>query len=209
MLGWAIGNFGGADRRLRNYCVVGAILPDIDAIPYIFGAKYYEHFHHTFGHNVFLGALFTFWVGWKCGTARAWTLAALSFSSHLLTDAHFSGWNLYLFWPFSRKGYLFPNAVDLSHPSNIQAMYAGFALTVLLAFLYRRTPMDIFSPKLDQLFISFFRRKNNRCHACHRRSNQLCAVCGQPVCFRHGLVGPNWETLCASCARESRKAPPD
>ena len=28
-LGWSIGVVGSADRKLRNWCVVGAILPDI------------------------------------------------------------------------------------------------------------------------------------------------------------------------------------
>ena len=202
MLGWAIGNIGGADRRLRNYCVVGAILPDIDAVPYIFGAKYYEHFHHTFGHNIFFWLLFTIWVGWKCASARSWILGFLSFGSHLLTDAHFSGWKLYLFWPFSRVGFLFPNAVDLSHPSNIQAMYVGFALVILLAFRYQRTPIDVFSPKLDRLFVSFFRQKKLTCHLCRRRANQLCSRCRQPVCLRHGLVKRDWEIFCPACAQE-------
>jgi len=56
-LGWAIGNLGRADRKLRNWCVLGAILPDIDAFPYVFGAQYYGRWHHTFGHNVFSGGL--------------------------------------------------------------------------------------------------------------------------------------------------------
>ena len=34
-LGWLIGNVLAKDRTLRNYAVVGAILPDIDAIPYV------------------------------------------------------------------------------------------------------------------------------------------------------------------------------
>ena len=55
-LGWAIGNLGGADRQLRRYCVLGAILPDIDALSYIFGPQAYGRWHHTFGHNVFLWA---------------------------------------------------------------------------------------------------------------------------------------------------------
>jgi len=51
-LGWVIGNAGRNDRRLRNWCVVGAVLPNVDAIPYVFGPAAYGRWHHTFGHSV-------------------------------------------------------------------------------------------------------------------------------------------------------------
>lgn len=78
-LGWAIGNVGGVDRQLRKWCVVGAILPDIDAAPYVFGPEAYGHWHHTFGHNVFLWILFSGWVTWKCRSMRALVLSFLAF----------------------------------------------------------------------------------------------------------------------------------
>src|SRR6185503_18875084 len=112
-LGWLIGNLGGGDRRVRNYCTVGAVLPDIDAVMYAFGPLAYGQWHHTFGHNVFLWAAFTGWVGWRCQSWRAALLAFLSFGSHLLTDAQFSGWKQYLFWPVSHKGYVFSTVVQL------------------------------------------------------------------------------------------------
>src|SRR5262245_39279065 len=55
-LGWMIGAaVPGADRRLRAWCTVAAVLPDIDGLTYAFGPLFYSHWHHTFGHNVFLG----------------------------------------------------------------------------------------------------------------------------------------------------------
>ena len=58
-LGWAIGVLApGSDRRLRNWCVSAAVLPDVDALTYVLGDVAYGRWHHTFGHNVFLGALF-------------------------------------------------------------------------------------------------------------------------------------------------------
>ena|SRR6185369_11507465 len=56
VLGWTLGNVAGADRALRKWCVIGAILPDVDAIPFVFGAEAYGRWHHTFGHNVWLWA---------------------------------------------------------------------------------------------------------------------------------------------------------
>jgi LexA-binding, inner membrane-associated putative hydrolase len=202
-LGWAIGNLGGADRRLRMWCVMAAVLPDIDAIPFIFGPQAYGHWHHTFGHNVFVWFLFTAWVTYRCRSVRAAVLSFLSFGSHLLTDAQLSGWNLYLFWPFSREGYLFPTAVGLTAPINTHLVYYSFVAVGLLAMIFKRTPLDMFSPRLDQLFISFFRRKNLVCGFCARKGNQTCDQCQRPVCIRHGAVRKRTTVLllCPECSR--------
>jgi hypothetical protein len=203
-LGWTIGNFGGADRQLRNWCVVGAIFPDIDAIPYIFGPEAYGHWHHTFGHNIFLWILFTGWVTWKCWSMRALILSFLAFGSHLLTDAQLSGWDLFLFWPFSRAGYLFPHAVGLEAPINLHLVYYSFVLVALLAFLYQRTPIDIFSPRLDQLLISFFRKKPLDCLLCQGKCNQVCTQCESPVCLRHSIVTREFKVVCPVCAAKMK-----
>ena len=103
-LGWLIANAGGGDRRLRNYTVIGAVLPDIDAAPYVLGPYYYGLYHHTFGHNVFLWLLWALGGALACRSWKAGLLGLVAFGSHLLTDAYLSNWLLYLFWPFSRKG---------------------------------------------------------------------------------------------------------
>lgn len=206
-LGWLIGNLGGGDRRVRNYCTVGAVLPDIDAAAYLFGPQAYGEWHHTFGHNVFLWAAFTGWVGWRCGSWRAGWLAFLSFGSHLLTDAQFSGWKLYLFWPASRAGYVFPGAVGLEHPINYWLVYLSFVVAVLLAIACKRTPLDIFSPKLDRLVVSFFRRKDRSCATCGAACNQSCDGCAEPVCIRHGRVRKKLRLVCPACAGPERTNP--
>jgi membrane-bound metal-dependent hydrolase YbcI (DUF457 family) len=201
-LGWAIGNVGGADRELRKWCIVGAILPDIDAVPYIFGAEVYARWHHTFGHNVFLWAFFVGIVTYRCGSLRACFLSFLSFGSHLLTDAKLSGWDLYLFWPFSREGYQFARSVGLEAPINTHLVYYSFVAVALLAMFYRRTPIDLFSPKLDQLLISTFRKKTETCAICKNNCNQRCSQCHSPICFRHATVTRKILVLCAGCSRK-------
>jgi membrane-bound metal-dependent hydrolase YbcI (DUF457 family) len=198
-LGWAIGNFGGADRDLRKWCVIGAILPDIDAVPYIFGVESYSRWHHTFGHNVFLWALFVGFVTFKFRSPRACILSFLSFGSHLLTDAGLSGWPVDLFWPFSRSGYLFPGAVGLEAPINTHLVYYSFLLVGLLAFLYGRTPLEMFSEKLDQLLISVFKAKHLVCSVCQRKCNQRCFQCDGPICFSHATVTKKMVPLCPDC----------
>jgi len=173
-LGGAIGNVCGADRELRKWCVIGAILPDIDAVPYIFGAEAYGRWHHTFGHNVFLWAFFVAFVTCRCRSLRALLLSFLSFGSHLITDAKLSGWDLYLFWPLSREGYQFARSVGLEAPINTHLVYYSFVAVALLAMFCRRTPIDLFSPKLDQLLISTFRKKTKKCAVCGNKCNQTC-----------------------------------
>ncbi|HTL17922.1 MAG TPA: hypothetical protein VL793_11840 [Patescibacteria group bacterium] len=36
-----LGNWWGGDQKIRNYAVLGSILPDIDALPYVFEPYYY------------------------------------------------------------------------------------------------------------------------------------------------------------------------
>ncbi len=198
-LGWTIGNVGGADHRLRKWCVIGALLPDIDGLSFIFGAQAYGRWHHTFGHNVFLWALFVGWVGFKCRSKRALLLSFLSFGSHLLTDAQFSGWKQYLFWPFSDAGFLFRTAVGLDAPINTFLVYASFAVAALLAVVYRRTPIDLFAPKLDRLLISPFEAKPFSCWMCQRPSNQVCSQCERPICTRHTSVKGKLRLVCPDC----------
>ena len=198
-LGWAIGNIAGADRRLRNYCTLGAVLPDIDAAPYLLGPTYYSNYHHTFGHNVFLWAVFVGWVTWRCRSPRAFWLSLICFGSHLLTDAWLSGWVLYLFWPVSHARYILPGAVPLGAPINTFLFYFSFPFVAALAAIYQRSPIDIFSPKFDQLLLSFFRRRPLSCNTCGAKGNQTCAACQAPVCWRHATVKRGWRILCPTC----------
>jgi len=198
-LGWAIGNLGGADRRLRNYCVLGAVLPDVDAATYLFGPQAYGDWHHTFGHNVFLWAAFVAWVGWRCKSRRAFVLSGLSFGSHLLTDAQLSGWALYLFWPFSHKGYIFPTAVGLDAPINYWLVYVTPLVIVCLALLFKRTPIDVILPRLDRMLIASFQRKTLSCAVCAKGCNHVCDVCSQPICISHATVKKGLRLICPSC----------
>src|SRR5689334_14740998 len=113
-LGWVIGVLPPGDRRLRVWCVTAALLPDVDAGAMLFGMDAYVRWHHKPGHNIFLGILCVLAAGvhfWK----RPWTqkmaamvLVALCFASHILTDMKLSGWEVYLFWPFSGAGIRLP-----------------------------------------------------------------------------------------------------
>lgn len=198
-LGWVLGNLAGVDRKVRNYAVIGAILPDIDAIPYVFGPYYYGLLHHTFGHNVFLGIAFAAFGGWKFKSWRAATLGLVSFGSHLLTDAFLSNWHLYLFWPLSSKGYLPANSLELSSPVNTYLVYAIPLVLAVAGLVWKRTPLEWISPRLDELAVSFFRRKHAACATCTRPANLSCDQCHRPICPKHLQVGKHWRVLCPEC----------
>ena len=200
ILGWSIGVVGGGDSRARRYSTVAAVLPDVDAIPSLFNSGRYAELHHTFGHNVFVWLLVSAFVYLHLRSWRAGILIFLSFGSHLLTDAYLSGMNLYLFWPFSHQGFLSSHAVDLGHPLNTQLFYVGLVVIVILAVIYKVTPVDLFSPALDRLLVSLFSPRCFECHLCGRKTNQQCLNCHTPVCFKHSVIHRCFFILCKECA---------
>ena len=79
----------------------------------------------------------------------------------------------------------------------------------LLAALYKRTPIELFSPKLDQLLMAFFQRKHLSCAFCVRKCNQICCRCERPVCIHHGRVRRHLLLLCPECGAPGNPPPCD
>lgn len=208
-LGWLVGvATPGADRRLRVWCVVAAVLPDIDAIPFLFGKELYDRWHHTFGHNVFLGILTILAAAWHLRLRPPkrrffeTSLVGLCWASHILTDMKLSGWEVYLLWPFSRQGYEFFPMLSLGHPINFVLVYALMGAVVPLALWRGVTPLEILSPRLDRIVTNFFRRKELACVACARRCNNRCDGCDGPVCMSHGRLRWFDRIACPTCVEK-------
>lgn len=206
-LGWAIGVLSpGSSRRLRNWCLLAAILPDIDTASYLFGAVAYDRYHHTFGHNVFLGLLVAAVGAWHLrrepGRIR-WLLTplpGLCFLSHLLTDMKLSAYTVGLFWPLATVQYEFPNNIGLHAPINTYLIFASGAVTIVLAIRKKVTPLDLFSSRLDRIVLNFFRARTVECATCGRRCNERCDGCGEPTCLLHGRIGLGFRIWCPDCA---------
>ena len=209
-LGWVMGLLPpSSDRRLRAWCVAAAVLPDIDAGAMLFGIDAYARWHHKPGHNIFLGML--------CGAAAfvhfqarplrqrlmATGLVALAFASHLLTDMKLSGWEVYLLWPFSERGYGFQPILALGHPIN--AWLAGIFMTLpwLLAFWKPVTPLELISPRLDRIFLNAFRRKPWACSVCGSSCNTRCDRCEKPACMKHARINWRFQVACPACASKA------
>lgn len=206
-LGWLLGVVApSSDRRLRAWCVAAAVLPDIDTAAYLFGDVAYGNYHHTFGHNVYLGGACVALAAWSHrgrGLGRvllAAALVALSFASHLLADMKLSAYPVHLFWPLSRRGYEFSLNLGLAAPINTWLVYASIALAVLLAAAKGVSPLDLLSPKLDRIVLNTFRRKGLSCSTCGRACNERCDGCGASTCLRHGRVRGWFRVSCRACS---------
>lgn len=201
-LGWLLAHVGQSDRCLRNWCVAGAMLPDVDAVSYLFGIEAYARYHHTFGHTVWLGLAFVSLASWRLRSWRASVLTTICFATHLLSDAWTTRWGLYLWWPLSWQDYSLPGGIDLVSPINTALVYVSFLLVVLMALIFRRTPLDIFSPALDAALMTTLQRKDRHCHLCQRLCAQTCSSCGEAVCLRHAHLGKRFCLLCPVCVKK-------
>lgn len=208
-LGWLIGTLApDSDRRLRNCCVVAAVLPDIDAVAALHSWEAYNHWHHTFGHNAFLGvivaAVCALWFHKDRPLKRQALVAVavlLSFFGHLLTDAYFTRYEIFLFWPLNRDPYLFAEGYSLQSPINHYLVYGAFAAAVALTFLKGVSPLDVISPRLDRLVQAPFRKKDLECAQCSKPCNVRCDRCEAPTCGKHATLRWGFRVNCPECPK--------
>lgn len=206
-LGWLLGNVApGTDRRLRGWAVAAAVLPDVDAVAYLFGPEAYGRYHHTFGHNVFLGlavaaaaALHHRGAGARRALVAA-SLVAVAFATHLLTDMKLSAYAVHLLWPVSDRGFEFVPNLGLGAPVNTFLAYASFATAALIAFLLRRTPLELVSGRLDARVVRALSPRRLACAECGAPASDSCDACGRASCARHGRIGRGFRLSCAACA---------
>lgn len=208
MLGWAIGNLAGKEAGVRRFVTLAAVLPDLDGMGFFFGPRAYDQWHHTIGHNLYAWLAVAALAGWGFRSWKAALLSALAFGSHVIADMGLSGWPVFLLWPFSGRAFRFRHSFGLSDPVNIQIIYAGYVVVLLLALVCRRTPIELFSPALDRLVVSLVPPFRLVCHTCQRGASLVCAVCGAPVCVRHTRLRRRWSPLCPVCAASNPPGSP-
>lgn len=212
-VGWLVGVLApGSDRRLRACCVAATVIPDIDAAPYLHSYDAYARWHHTFGHNIWVGVLLAAVAAWL-HRDQPWKrrgliagLVGVCFTSHLLTDAWFTRYDVYLFWPLNRYGLLFEGGVGLVAPINGYLVYASMVMAVGLAFWKRVTPLDLFWPRLDRIVINAISKRDLSCGTCETSCNDRCDTCQTPTCLKHGKIRWSFWIQCPSCAGAEQPA---
>ena len=205
-LGWTLGVLAPkSEPRLRAWAFAAAILPDVDAIAYLFGPVAYMNYHHTFGHNVFLGALVAAAAAASHPRrALAAVVTLLAFGSHLLADMKLSAYSVLLFWPVSRAAYEFTPNLGLGASINTSLVYASGVVVVALAIWRKVTPLELISPRLDRIVVNVFRKKRLLCSTCGRACNECCDGCSKATCTRCAKVSARFRINCPSCERRSR-----
>ena len=208
-VGWALAEAGKSDRRFRAAVFFASVLPDLDGLLYFFGQRLYTAYHHMWTHGLLFSVVVSLVAAWACKTSRLKTLVftQLAFYSHYVGDYFFTQWGLYYFWPFSDKMFYFQHAVWLQHPLNYGLVGMAVLLVAALAVRYKRTPVEVISPALDERIVNMlFRRKNHCCHICGKKSNESCSSCGESVCLRHGTLDRHWSVTCSTCKQQQVEA---
>lgn len=200
-LGWLVGvSAPASDRRMRLWCVIAALIPDLDALA--------GRYHHTAGHNVFAGligvAAAAVWFRNDANRSlfTALGLVAASFAAHLLLDA-VAAVPLHPLWPASHRPF---TLVTLLPPGEWWTIVVAWLLIVApwgLAFWRLVSPLELISPRLDLLFLNLFRAKNRECSVCSHACNNRCHACTHPVCFKHGKIDLRFRVTCPPCASGS------
>jgi membrane-bound metal-dependent hydrolase YbcI (DUF457 family) len=209
-LGWVVGlATPNSDRRLRIWCVVAALVPDLDALAFLGGAKAEAVFRYGFGHNIFACVLLlvaAIWFFRGEPVRMLFTtlfLVATSFFLHLLLDLKVTGAPIRLFWPINQKALQLQPLLVVGRSIEFLVACALLALPWALAFWKWATPLEILSPRLDTLFLNLIRHKKYACTICGKKCNNRCTTCTRPVCFGHGKIGRGFRLTCATCAAGS------
>lgn len=206
-LGWLVGLAApNSDRHIRIWCVIAALVPNLDALAPLGGAKAEAVFRYAFGHNIFVGVLLLGGVIWSFRSEPVRTLftalflVAVSFALHLLLDLLITGAPIRLFWPLNQRALQLQPVLVVGRSIDFLVALALLALPWAFAFWKWVTPLELLSPRLDALFLNLIRHKKYDCTICGKKCNNRCTTCTHPVCFRHGKIGWRFKLTCSSCA---------
>ena len=204
LIAWALAHLVATDRRTRLWCVIAALVPDLDGLGIIFGPQVYQRYHHVLTHNVFFGLAVTVvsarWIGRR---PAALVLVLASFLSHVVGDYFGSGegWSLWPFWPLSSFEVLNPHAWPFVSWQNNVIGFTSVAVTLIIAVRWGRTPLEFFSPGLDRSVVDALRLRVRAtpCATCESRATARCHACGRAVCRQHVATPTYRHLVCAGC----------
>lgn len=156
--GWCIGNLFRFSPRERLFCMFAAAIPDIDGVGFFFSEEVYWRLHHYLGHNVFFGVGVA--LAMSAFSSRRWlafTVYAGLFHVHLIMDYFGSGpgWMIHYLWPLSAAAWKTHLVWDLYSWQNLTAAGILLAWTAGIAYVARRTPLELIAQRLDRRCCEF------------------------------------------------------
>jgi len=212
-IGWALAEAGRGTRRFRQVVFLSSLLPDLDGLSVLFGLAAYGTYHGVVTHAVAFSLAVSAAGAALCRGERfrAFAFTQLAFWSHVIGDYLLSGWALALWFPFSRAVVIWPHALSLFHPVNTALSILGLAYILWLGRRFKRTPIEVFSPQLDERIVNLlFEPKTLSCGVCARPANETCSRCGTALCPRHVSLTLRFAPTCPRCrGSTAKRANPD
>lgn len=158
--GWVLANALPLRPRERLFAMIAATLPDLDGLGIVFGQLMYQRWHHVACHNLPFCVIICGVMTALCGRSAAgriglFVLFATCFHLHLVMDYFGSGpgWPIVYLWPFSDFRFVNWQAWELSSWQNTLAAGVLLLVTVLIAIVKKRTPLELLMPSLDAKFV--------------------------------------------------------
>jgi membrane-bound metal-dependent hydrolase YbcI (DUF457 family) len=205
-LGWLVGLAApNSDRHIRIWCVIASVVPSLDGLAPLGGAKAEAVFHYAFGHNMFVALLILGGVVWSFRGEPSRTLftalflTAASFALHIGVDLLITGASVKLFWPLNHRALHLEPLLVVGRSIDFLVALALMALPWAFAFWKWVTPLELVSPRLDSLFLNLIRHKKYDCTICGKKCNNRCATCTHPVCLGHAKISWHFRITCSSC----------
>ena len=141
--------------------MVAATVPDLDGVSRVFGERAFQDWHHVACHNlpfcVLTSGIFaTLGRRPALGRLGPFALYAGLFHLHLLMDYWGSGpgWPIVYFWPFGRWAVVNWRAWELTSWQNTLTAGVLLAITVAIAVVKKRTPLERLMPSLDAKLVA-------------------------------------------------------
>ena len=154
--GWVVANVFPLRPGERLCGMIAAAIPDLDGIGIVLGQDAYQRWHHVVCHNLPFGIIVScvlagFSRRSNAGRLAIFGLYLLLFHLHLVMDYFGSGpgWPIVYLWPFSDFRLVNWQAWELASWQNTLTAAVLLAITVAIAIVKRRTPLEVLMPSLD------------------------------------------------------------
>ncbi|AFE03766.1 hypothetical protein COCOR_00890 [Corallococcus coralloides DSM 2259] len=153
------------ERRDRILVTCAGLAPDLDGLSLLAGEEFYSRYHHVIFHG-YVGALVTMAVCTALARQRAAValLSVAAFHGHLLCDLAGSGpgWPIHYLWPQSMEPWSWSGQWNLASWQNTLIGLAATLACLACALPFRRTALELLSPRWDAEVVRTVRRRFSR-----------------------------------------------